>query len=219
MHAYVFEFSHGHFRDAWLFDSTTHLDVDSFVYKRLRLNDDFDVDYFDMHKIHREAIVMERLTHSPRIIDIYGHCSTTILSEAMGANSEVWRDMIPGTGRATHKEYKAENKLEVKPRNNFTATEKLDISLQMAEALADMHGFEGGVILHGDTHPEQWLRGKDGRWVLNDFNNGEILDWNRDKSKYCGAYRKYGGFVSAHILLLLMVELCITKKRGVEWRI
>jgi serine/threonine protein kinase len=199
MHAYVFEFSHGHFRDAWSFDSITHLDVDSFVYKRLRLNDDFGVDYFDMYKIHREAIVMERLTHSPRIIDIYGHCSTTILSEAMGANSEVWRDMIPGTGRATQEEYEAENKLEVKPRNNFTAAEKLDISLQMAEALADMHGFEGGVMLHGDTHPEQWLRGKDGRWVLNDFNNGEILDWNRDKSKYCGAYRKYGGFVSVHI--------------------
>ena len=60
-----------------------------------------------------------------------------------------------------------------------------------------MHGMPGGVIVHGDTHPEQWLRAKDGRLVLNDFNNGEILEWNHEKHKYCGSWRQYGGFYRA----------------------
>ena len=166
------------------------------MYKRLRLKDEFGVDYWDMHKIHREAIVMERLTHSPRIVDIYGHCSTTVLSEPM--KSEVWRQIIPNEGRIQQPELdKIQEKAnDVVPLNNYTATQKLSMALEMAEALADMHGFEGGVIVHGDTHPEQWLIGKDGRLVLNDFNNGEILDFNRHDNEYCGSYRSYGGFVS-----------------------
>jgi serine/threonine protein kinase len=180
--------SNGYFRDAWLFSS----EASEFAYKRLRLNDNFDVDYWDMYKVHREAIVMERLTHSPRIVDIYGHCSTTILSEPMP--SDVSHDIIPGDGRTSQAEL---DKLDdVYPRNNFTATQKLEMALEMAEALADMHGHEGGVILHGDTHPEQWLWSRDGRLVLNDFNNAEILDWDEENQRFCGSYRKYGGFVS-----------------------
>ena len=115
---------HGYFRDAWLFESH----VSEFAYKRLRLNSEFNVDFWDMHKIHKEAIVMERLTPSPRIVDIYGHCSTTILSEPMA--SEVWRSIVPGTGHA--KQSDLDELDDVYPRNNFTVTEKLDMALEMA---------------------------------------------------------------------------------------
>lgn len=35
-----------------------------------------------MAKIQREAIIMERLTASPRVVGIYGHCALSILSES-----------------------------------------------------------------------------------------------------------------------------------------
>jgi serine/threonine protein kinase len=179
--------SHGWFRDAWLFSS----DVSEFAYKRLRLNDAYGVDCRDMYMTHRDAIVMERLTHSPRIVDIYGHCSTTIISEPMP--SDVSDDIIPGDGSA--KQADLDKLDDVYPQNNLTATQKLEMSLEMAEGLADIHGFEGGVIMHGDIHLEQFLWSKNGRLVLNDFNNAEILDWDEENQRYCGAWRHYGGSV------------------------
>jgi hypothetical protein len=115
--------------------------------------------------------------------------------------SEVWKDIIPGTGRVTQEELDALD--NVYPRNNYTVEQKLDMSIEMAEALADMHGYEGGVALHGDTHPEQWLLSKDGRLILNDFNNAEILDYHEPSESYCKTYRDYGGFVSTYIITLL----------------
>jgi hypothetical protein len=183
--------SHGHFRDAWLFSS----DVSEFAYKRMRFERVFykrGVDYRDMYKTHRDAIVMERLTRSPRIVDIYGHCSMTIISEPMP--SDVYDDIIPGDGNAKQADL---DKLDnVYPQNNLTATQKLEMALAMAEGLADVHGFEGGVIMHGDVHLEQWLWSKDGRLVLNDFNNADILDWDEENQRYCGAWRHYDGAVS-----------------------
>jgi serine/threonine protein kinase len=70
--------------------------------------------------------------------------------------------------------------------NNLTAEEKLDMALDMAESIADLHGFEGGVIVHGDIKVDhQWLRARNGKIKLNDFNLGHILDWNPIKQRYC----------------------------------
>lgn len=126
------DFRSGGFRNAWLLD-----DLEPFVFKRLKLKR--KIGFFQMHKIHRESIIMERLTASPRVIDIYGYCSTSIFSEA--TVGDVWTVMVPGTGRALQSDL---DKLDdVYPRNDFTAEEKLDMSIEMAEALADLHGFEG----------------------------------------------------------------------------
>jgi hypothetical protein len=40
------------------------------------------------------------------------------------------------------------------------------MALVMAESLADIHGYKGGVIAHVDFHPEQWLRTLDGKQRL-----------------------------------------------------
>jgi hypothetical protein len=39
-------------------------------------------------------------------------------------------------------------KTDVHPMNNLTIDEKLDLAIVMAESIADIHGFEGGVIVH-----------------------------------------------------------------------
>ena len=35
---------------------------------------------------------------------------------------------------------------DVNPQNDYTGTEKLEMALVMAESLADLHGFEEGVM-------------------------------------------------------------------------
>jgi hypothetical protein len=90
----------------------------------------------------RDALVMERLTASPRIVDIFAHCGTSVQVEAIP--HEVEEVIVPGEG------YIEQDRLhdidEVKPQNDFTVSEKLEMALEMAKSLADLHGFEDGVM-------------------------------------------------------------------------
>ena len=90
----------------------------------------------------RDALVMERLAGSPRIIDIYGHCGTAVWVEAMPY--EVEEVIVPGEGYIRQQDLHDENQLN--PQNDYTVTEKLEIALAMAESIADLHGFEDGPM-------------------------------------------------------------------------
>lgn len=54
---------------------------------------------------------------------------------------------------------------------------KLQVALEIAESLAELHGFAGGVIVHGDVQLGQWLQQEstNGRLVLGDFNLAKVL--------------------------------------------
>jgi hypothetical protein len=179
---YIIEFrGHGYFRDSWLFQrpktygssgtsrtstgwSNNRNSSDSFVWKSMRLKDYFDYDYDMMHQIHQEAIIMERLTSSERIVNMYGHCGTSIFAEHM--KEDVTPDIVPGHGYMLQKDLDKLETTDVHPMNNLTLVEKLDMALVMAESLADIHGYKGGVIAHGDVHPDQWLRSSTGQIKL-----------------------------------------------------
>ncbi len=181
-------FREGYFRAVWLFESPV---LGPSVLKRIRLHKLFPLNYKDLYKVHRDAIIMERLTSSPRIVNIYGHCGFSILSEAM--RGEITSEMMYKSGHMDPQDLNDTEK--VRPLNNYTVDQKLQIALDMAESIADLHGYVGGVIMHGDVHPVQWLRAADESLKLNDFNNAEILDW--DGKQYCKWWRMYGGMVSA----------------------
>lgn len=166
----------------------------SFVMKQMRLpSNEGDTNHLpnahSQHKIQNEAIIMERLSSSPTIVDIYGHCSTSILAETMPG--EVAKEIIPSSG------YIKQEDLNQKPayrQNNLSMEEKLDMAIDMAESMAEIHGFIGGVIVHGDIHPVQYLRSVEGKMKLNDFNNAEILDWDPKNNMYCPTDRgRWGG--------------------------
>jgi serine/threonine protein kinase len=175
--------------------------------------------------MHREAIIMESLTASPLIVDIFSHCGMTILAEHM--LEEVEPEMIPHNIRGQSAKYGWVNqdyldelqKEDVVPLNNLTNLEKIDMALVFAESLAEIHGFSGGVIMHGDGHPVQWLRAEDGSIKLNDFSefelcylkdaygptayqvsllshtspdNAQILDFDPVKGEYCQINRCFG---------------------------
>ena len=190
--------STGHYRIAWLMARNDN-PADSFVLKQLRLptldEEDWDheVNAESFSKVQREATTMERLTASPRIVDMYGHCGTSIVSETMPG--DVSKQIVPGSGYAKQADLDVLDHVE--PANNLTAVEKLDIAIVMAESIADMHGHWGGPIVNGDIHPVQWLRSRDGSVKLNDFNNAGIPDWNLEKGEYCKLDRGvWGGIVS-----------------------
>lgn len=144
----------------------------------------FEYDRYEF--IRMDALVMERLTASPRIVDIYGHCATSVNTEFLP--NELDSLIIPGVGDGKH----VNDTLDVDPQNNFTITQKLDYALQMAESIADLHGFKDGVIIHDDIQTVQYLFTSDGRLKLNDFNRAEAMLFDEEVGEYC-KYRNGAG--------------------------
>jgi hypothetical protein len=199
--------SSGHYRR--VFTYATGDKDDTVVLKSLRESKhDFNAELMEMIRI--DALVMERLSSSPRIVDIYGHCAFSVLTEDMYEEMEF--KIIEGEGYATAKQIAAweSNAVvprDVVPRNNFTATEKLDIALAMAESISDLHGFRDGVIVHGDIQLCQFLGNKNKQLKLNDFNRAEPMlfdgtkqqqqsgnrNYQQGQGAYCG-YKNGGGF-------------------------
>lgn len=101
---------------------------------------------------------------------------------------EVTNDLIPNSRDDSYAGYIEQpelNKLQVhdvRPMNNLTNEQKLDIAIAMAESIAEIHGYEGGVIIHGDIHPYQWLSNAKGEIKLNDFSKSMVREsrtWKR----------------------------------------
>jgi hypothetical protein len=130
--------SHGYFRDVWIIENLA-LD-EKFIMKMSRYDYDNTINMF--HSTLRDAVVMERLTASPRIVDAYAHCGTTVLVEPLPFEVEEY--VVPGEGYIKQEELHDE--VDVTPLNNFTIEEKLHTALEMAESLADLHGFKDGVM-------------------------------------------------------------------------
>ena len=136
-----------------------------------------------------DAIVAERLTWSPRIVDIYGFCGSSMINEAM-LNGDLERVAVPSKkGRLG---YALKDKEHLDVRNNVTATKKLEYSLDMAEAVLVLHSHQDGVIVHDDIQLSQYLLSADGTLRLNDFNRAEIMLWNEKDQEYC-RYRNNPG--------------------------
>jgi hypothetical protein len=141
-----------------------------------------------LYEIPTEALIMERLTASVNIIDIYGFCGVTTMIELMP--KEISEKIQPGKGRTSQTDLDELQVTDVQSKNNFSPWEKLLLALDMAQALADLHGFKDGVIIHGDNHIEQFLINAEGRMKLGDFNLATILEWNDKKQEYCKRQRK-----------------------------
>ena len=201
----------GYYRFAYLMTPRARLSDPKFVMKVLRLaTDESDTAHIpnaeSFRKVQHEAIIMERLTSSPLIVTSYGHCGTSIFAENMPG--EVSPEMIGGEGYISQAELNQD--LDVRPRNNLTVEQKLDMALTQAEAIAYISGFEDGVIIHGDIHPVQYLRAVDGTIKLNDFNNAEIMEWGVDANVYCKSDRgAWGGMVRWIVCLFVCLFVVI----------
>lgn len=93
--------------------------------------------------VRMDAMVAERLTSSKRIYDIFGFCGLSILSEFF-PHGDIEEKAVPGKG------YMLTKQKELKVYNDIPIEQKLSLSLQMAEAIADLHGNPMGTIVHQD---------------------------------------------------------------------
>jgi hypothetical protein len=181
--------NHGWYRDTWLLDPRRPEIVDDreFVMKTSR-GHEFDIS--NMRKVEIDALVMERLSASKLIVDIYGHCGTSIMAEAMPGEISATIVVAPENGAIEsydlghmhQTDLDALQETDVHPMNSLTAKEKLDLALLMAESLAELHG---AGIVHGDVEPKQWLKAADGSIKLNDFNKAHLLFWSYEQETYC----------------------------------
>jgi len=116
---------------------------------------------------------MDLMKSSKYIVDIYGYCGVSVVV-----------DFIQGQNiDELFIEEEREN-LDDLPVL-LSPTEKLNMALEMAEALSELHGFKGGVIVHGDMQYCQYLLDKDNHVILSDFNRAEPLLWDEDNQQYC----------------------------------
>jgi len=180
---------HGYYRHAWIYGRNDTRGSESFVLKSLRSKFRLKFDQESMMQVQKEAIVMDSLTASPRIVDIYGLCGTSVLVEAM--ESTATPHVIPNEKHTNQSKLEIiqDRANDVVPMNNLTVLQRLNWATMMAESIADLHGYKGGIIAHGDIHTDQWLVSFNGMLKLNDFNFAEILNYNPESSEYCRSYR------------------------------
>lgn len=133
----------------------------------------FEHNFEDAHFEHDrvDAVAMERLTSSPHVINIFGFCGHSVMSEFADGSR---------VGELADKARK-------KPM------ERLRIARDIAAGLADVHGIDGdgnATFVHLDINPANVVS-VDGTLKLNDFNIGILLRWNTTSNTQCGFPTQY----------------------------
>ncbi|KAL7471086.1 hypothetical protein ACHAXS_011377 [Conticribra weissflogii] len=146
-------------------------------YRRIELYDD----------MRKDAMVMELLTSSPRIANLYAFCGMSSLIEY--APGDIEHYIMPTGGYEPKKSPSSGKRDEIvdnTPVNeSISPREKLEIALDIAKCLATMHGHPDGPIAHVDVQFGQFFRGRDGMVKIIDFNRAEALLYDTEKNKYC----------------------------------
>lgn len=156
---------------------------ESIVVKDMYAGNDFAAGDYEF--VRMDAMVAERLTSSPRIYDIYGFCGLSILSEFF-PHGDIENKAVTGSGYLLTDKEQQKQKSDLNSYNDLSSEQKLVMSLQMAEAVADLHGDSFGVIVHQDIQLSQFLVNSDSTVVkLNDFNRAEFMLWDDKKKEYC----------------------------------
>jgi len=168
----------GSWRDAWRMGKGS----DTLVLKTLRYSRAVDQYAVDKHRI--DALVMERLTSSLYVADIFGFCGNSVVNE-FG--------------------YMGGGKLK---KQNLPRRKKLQHAAQAATAVADLHAIvleggskDGGIrrpaaLVHMDLKPDNFIINRAKTMKVHDFNlsrflakdvvTGELCDLQRND---CGVWR------------------------------
>eukprot|EP00566_Odontella_aurita_P005962 CAMPEP_0113579424 /NCGR_PEP_ID=MMETSP0015_2-20120614/30060_1 /TAXON_ID=2838 /ORGANISM="Odontella" /LENGTH=579 /DNA_ID=CAMNT_0000483401 /DNA_START=188 /DNA_END=1927 /DNA_ORIENTATION=+ /assembly_acc=CAM_ASM_000160 len=170
----------GHFRQAFDVKGRSDEEPDTTL-KVLRWRTGHDDYVGRIEKTRMDALVMERLTSSPRITNVHGHCATSIVVESLPG--EVWDVVVPTERTVRPSDIHDEDGVD--NMNGMSPMEKLQLALDTAEALSELHGFKDGVIVHDDIDLGQFLRTPEGKVKLNDFNRAKPMLWDPVEQKYC----------------------------------
>jgi serine/threonine protein kinase len=163
----------GWFRNTWRLDvGSTNEKV---VLKTLRLEREFYDEFYDLHR--RDALAMERLTHSPFIMDIYGYCGQSALNELadFGDGNLASLEKVDRQLRGT--------------RDPASFLLKLQLATSVAVGVAHIHEIDKDgrpSLVHYDLNPRNVAIVGNGKPKINDFNIAEFLHWNPKTNETCG---------------------------------
>ena len=177
----------GTYRQAFRIKVSFAQDRETIVVKDIHLDNNLAYDAYEYTRM--DAIVAERLTASPRIYRIYGTCGIGIMSEYF-PHGQIEEIAVPEDINTSSLV------LDEGPLicyNDLSGLKKLQISLHMAEALAEIHGYRGGPIVHQDVKLDQFFFNADkSEVILNDFNRAEFMLWDHREEAYCKYKEGYG---------------------------
>lgn len=182
--------SYGYYRDVLRYHDRISTKYGSSI-KTLRYEHSYNEESYEMIRI--DALVMEKLTFSKYIADIYGFCGTSILQELfMDDVEDVFVPREPSIDING-------NEITKYTTNKFTPLQKLHIALDLAYPINDLHNYNStAIIVHDDIQMGQYLFSFENELKLNDFNRAEIMFFNKEKQKYCAFSngKVYGKFRS-----------------------
>lgn len=129
----------------------------SVVIKLMKVEHDVDQRNLDRHR--RDALTMERLTAAPNVVDIYGFCGNTVLTEQamMGLDQRV-------------------------KQGPLSIDQTLQWALGAARGIAALHSLD---IIHADVQTQQFLINSQGIIKINDFNRCRFVPRNNTSLAIC----------------------------------
>ena len=230
----IFHISEGGFREVYLsdlnaFEAENNKKV---AFKSMSLESSDSIKY-DIEEMRNDANINDKLSFAKdKIVQIYGYCGIVSINEAMmyGDLFELVQQPepqeTPNTTNTTRNETSTINPIDPNDDESdsvFNNTvlrnfqldgyQKLSLALEMAEALQVLHAYQGGVIVHDDIKPSQFLVTYDDLdgtnpkmgIKLNDFNRAEIMFFDEYTQQYC-PYRNDAarGNVSATAVLVVI---------------
>mmetsp|Transcript_13384 Transcript_13384/g.19271 ORF Transcript_13384/g.19271 Transcript_13384/m.19271 type:complete len:273 (+) Transcript_13384:634-1452(+) len=139
--------------------------------RQMKYELDFSAEFFEPIRI--DTMVSDLLTSNPRILNSFGHCGITTFSEFM-YGYDLGRNLM-GPKAAEGEYYDAD----------LDSIEKLTIIAEIAKGLAELHGYRGGPIVHGNLSLAQVLVDDTGYLKLADFSQAEMLLWDEEDQNYC----------------------------------
>lgn len=134
----------------------------SIVLRTFKLEHDYEEQYYENNRV--DAIAMERLTKSPYVINMYGFCGMSVVTEFAGQHIAQIVD-------------------KKKP------LEKLELAQMIAQGVADVHSIDGDdqiSLVHNDLNFANIVIGKNhSRPIINDFNVAVLMMKRNDTDNAC----------------------------------
>jgi serine/threonine protein kinase len=127
------------------------------VLKLMKMEHDVDERNVDRHR--RDALTMERLTHHPNVVDIYGYCGNTVMTEYVGQTlDEILYPPNPYLKKMRNKD----NPLQIPASgaSRDTQLKRVQLALDAAKGMAALHGdaqILPGGIAHADIQSKQFV--------------------------------------------------------------
>jgi Protein kinase domain len=141
------------------------------VLKTMRREHDVTPRNLDRHR--RDALVMERLSASPYVVQAYAYCGNSVVTEFLDTTLD---DLIFD-----------DNLLLGSNETYISSTRRLHWALDVARGIQALHNYDGtdggGAIVHADLQAKQFLVSPvTGTVKVNDFNRCRFMALNRTSS-------------------------------------